>query len=115
MSTFHLDADGYFSRDGARFWPVGCNYVTASAGARFWRAWPTEEIRTDLAAMRQLGFNALRVFITWEDFEPKPGCYDPVMFQRLQQFCLWCQEFDLVVHPSIFVAWMSGAIFWPAW
>ena len=52
MSRYQLDRAGYFLRDGRRFWPVGCNYTSGSAGARFWQAWPETEIRVDLAAMQ---------------------------------------------------------------
>ncbi len=115
MTHFQLDAAGYFLRDGQHFWPVGCNYTAASAGARFWRVWPEAEIHADLAAMRQLGFNTVRFFLTWEDFEPEPGKYEPLMEQRLRKFCRWCEELDLCPHPSLFTAWMSGGIFWPSW
>src|ERR1043166_3661576 len=115
MSIFRLDSEGYFLRDGKRFWPVGCNYTSSSCGAMIWKSWPEAEIRADLAGMQRLGFNSLRFFVHWEDFEPEPGRYDPLMEKRLQQFCQWCAEFGIHAHPSLFVGWMSGGIFWPKW
>ncbi|MBI4025877.1 MAG: cellulase family glycosylhydrolase [Verrucomicrobia bacterium] len=115
MNEFQMDAQGYFLRNGQRFWPVGCNYTSASCGARIWQTWPEAEIRADLAGMKRFGFNTLRFFILWEDFEPEPGRYDPRVERRLQQFCQWCGECGICPHPSLFVGWMSGGIFWPPW
>src|ERR1043165_5559538 len=106
MSIFRLDSEGYFLRDGKRFWPVGCNYTSSSCGAMIWKSWPEAEIRADLAGMQRLGFNSLRFFVHWEDVEPEPGRYDPLMEKRLQQFCQWCAEFGIHAHPSLFVGWM---------
>lgn len=115
MKMIRLDSQGYFQRDGARFWPVGCNYGPASTGPDFWIAWPEQEIRKDLAAMARLGFNTVRFFLVWEHFEPRPGRYDQTCEKRLPRLCRLCHEHGLLPHPSLFVGWMSGGIFWPPW
>ena len=57
----------------------------------------------------------MRFFLRWQDFEPEPGVYDPLMFERLTQFLAWCGERGVYAQPSLFVGWMSGGIFWPPW
>jgi hypothetical protein len=115
LPGYSLSADGYFRRHSERFVPVGANYWPASCGVELWRAWPADEIRRDLDLLRGLGLNCLRFFLRWQDFEPEPGCYDEQSFARFDEFLGWCEERNIAAHPSLFVGWMSGGIFWPAW
>ena len=119
-----IDADGYFSRPtlteagGAadqRFIPVGVNYWPASCGVEMWKRWPEDEIQHDLDVVKSLGLNTVRFFLRWQDFEPTPGNYATGMFERLERLMAWCQERQLYTNPSLFVGWMSGGLFWPAW
>jgi hypothetical protein len=110
-----LDAHGYFTRAGKRFVPVGVNYWPASVGVEVWTRWPADEIRRDLDLLPKLGLNCLRFFLRWQDFEPEAGHYDPVMFGRFDQFLGWCGERGILAHPSLFVGFMSGAVYWPRW
>ncbi len=113
--VFALDQAGYFTRHGKRVIPVGANYWPGSCGAEMWQAWPEKEIQADLDLVVKLGLNCVRFFLRWQDFEPAPGRYDRRMFARLQQMLLWHEERQLLAHPSLFVGWMSGGIFWPVW
>lgn len=112
---YQLDNEGYFQRDGQPFFPVGVNYWPASCGVELWQAWPEEEIRHDLDVLAKLGLNTIRFFVRWQDFEPVEGKYDEKSFTRLRQMLQWCRERNLAAHPSMFVGWMSGGIFWPVW
>ena len=108
-----LDAQGYFSRDGRRVVPVGVNYWPGSCGVEMWRQWPAEEMQHDLDVIKRLGLNSIRFFLRWPDFEPELGRYDRSMFDRLAQFLSWCAQRELLIHPSLFVGFMSGGFFWP--
>ena len=110
-----IGSDGYFSLAGQRFVPVGANYWPGSCGVEQWQRWPVDEMQRDLDLVVCLGFNSVRFFLRWQDFEPQAGQYEPVMFERLTQFLTWCAERDLYAHPSLFVGWMSGGTFWPEW
>jgi len=111
-----LNADGYLmDGDGVAFIPVGANYWPGSCGVEMWQAWPEDEIVADLDLMVSLGFNTVRFFVRWPDFEPRPGEYDSVMLSRLQRLLEACVERGLHPQPSLFVGWMSGGIFWPSW
>ena len=113
--AFQLGTDGYFIRDGKRFIPVGVNYWPASAGVELWPHWPAHEIRHDLDVIRSLGLNTVRFFLRWQDFEPRPGEYDPLMLGRLRNMLEWCRNAGVVAHPSLVVGFMSGGVFWPQW
>lgn len=48
---------------------VGINYYPASASWRdFWTEFPTKTIETDLATIRALGANSIRIFLTHSEF-----------------------------------------------
>lgn len=115
MVELTLDAQGYFARAGERFVPVGVNYWPGSSGVEMWQRWPAQEMQADLDLIRSLELNCIRFFLRWQDFEPQPGQYDEVMFERLSQFLTWCQERAIYAQPSLFVGWMSGGEFWPEW
>jgi hypothetical protein len=116
MSQITLDPiSGYFQRNGERFIPVGVNYWPGSSGVEMWKRWAQLEINYDLDLMVSLGFNTVRFFVRWQDFEPEPGRYDEGMFAILVQFLLWCQAKKIYAIPSVFVGWMSGATFRPDW
>jgi hypothetical protein len=114
-STITLDANGYFVRKGRRVTPVGVNYWPASCGVEMWQDWPAAEIQHDLDVVASMGLNCVRFFLRWQDFEPEAGRYDERMFSRLRQILTWCRERALLAHPSLFVGWMSGGVFWPGW
>ena len=98
-----LDADGYYAQDGERMIPVGVNYWPASCGVEMWEDWPAEEIQHDLDVLVELGLNCIRFFLRWQDFEPQPGVYQAVMFDRLVRFLGWCADRGLYAQPSLFV------------
>lgn len=115
MNRYTLGGDGYFRKDGERFVPVGANYWPGSCGVEVWRDWPAGEIRADLDLMGRLGLNTIRFFLRWQDFEPEPGVYCETAFARLREWLGWCRERGIAAHPSLFVGFMSGGLFWPAW
>jgi hypothetical protein len=114
-SSFTLQNDGYFHRAGQRVVPIGVNYWPGSCGAAMWTMWPESEIQRDLDTVTELGLNCVRFFLRWEDFAPSAERIEAQMLQRLGQMLTWHQERGLMAHPSLFVGWMSGAIFRPKW
>jgi hypothetical protein len=110
-----IGPDGYFERGGRRCVPVGVNYWPGSCGVDLWTEWPEAEVRRDLDTVKALGLNCVRFFLRWQEFEPEAGRYDERSFTRLAQMLGWFRERDLLAQPSLFVGFMSGGTFWPAW
>lgn len=106
---------GFRDAAGNECVPTGVNYWPASCGVELWVAWPEAEIRRDLDLVRELGLNCVRFFLRWQDFEPEEGTYNERAFERLETLLEWHRERGLLAHPSLFVGWMSGGIFWPNW
>ena len=49
------------------------------------------------AAMRDWGFNCIRLGIIWDGLEPEPGVYDETYLQGIDRQIAWAKENDLVV------------------
>lgn len=49
---------------------VGCNYWASNAGCFMWKHFDEEVVRKDLAYLASYGVNCIRVFPTWDDFQP---------------------------------------------
>lgn len=114
MITLHPSGLCFLDRDRP-FLPVGVNYWPASCGVDMWARWPEAEIMADLALVKRLGMDSVRFFLRWQDFEPEEGILDQAQFARLDRLLGWFAELGLKAHPSLFVGWMSGGTFWPAW
>jgi hypothetical protein len=97
-----LGKDGYFSRAGSRFVPVGVNYWPAAAGEEMWARFPADVIQHDLDRLVSLELNAVRFFLRWSDFEPAAGEWNAGAFSRLEQMVGWCAERNLCAQPTLF-------------
>jgi hypothetical protein len=114
MITLHPSGRCFLDRDRP-FVPSGVNYWPASCGVEMWARWPEAEIKADLAQVRDLGLDTVRFFLRWQDFEIEEGRYEASAFANLDRLLGWCAELGLQAHPSLFVGFMSGGVFWPTW
>jgi endoglycosylceramidase len=48
--------------------------------------------RNDFAQMRALGFNVIRLTLSWSRLEPTPGRYDPTYLDRIAQVVSWAKQ-----------------------
>jgi len=81
----------------------------------WWRFFDPAEVSRDFARVRTAGFDSVRIFLLWEDFQPDP--------QRISRQCLRDlktvvtiaadEALDLIV--TFFTGHMSGANWIPAW
>lgn len=49
---------------------IGCNYWASNAGCFMWKRFDENVVRKDLAYLADYGVNCIRVFPTWDDFQP---------------------------------------------
>jgi len=57
----------------------------------------------------------VRVFLTWEDFQPSPEAVDREMLERLVAVADLAGELGLALIPTLFTGHMSGVNWIPAW
>jgi endoglycosylceramidase len=53
--------------------------------------------RNDLAQMRGLGFNFIRLAVNWSQLEPNPGSYNRTYVERIAQVVQWAAEQGIYV------------------
>ncbi len=80
-----------------------------------WERFDLGEIREDFARIKALGLHVVRFFITWDDFEPRPGVMDPAMLARFDALMDALANAGLHGMPTFFTGHMSGINYLPEW
>ncbi len=113
-ATFSIES-GRILCNGKPFVPVGFNYHPSAQGCQYWQQWDPAAIERDFAHMAQLGFNTVRFFLFWSDFEPAAGAYDQVTLARLRTLVKLAGQYGLACIPSLLTIWMNGQLFDLPW
>jgi endo-1,4-beta-mannosidase len=106
LTPIHLEGT-YLKNRQRRFIAMGAHWV-ASSGLHWPLEWQPDELRGDFAAMKALGFNAVRIDLFWAWFEPYPGVYNPKAFDQLDEFVRLAHEFEIYLHPCFFIGGETG-------
>lgn len=107
--------DGRFWHDGEPFAPIGFNYWPSRSGVHCWKRFDLAEWEEDFRAIRARGFNTLRMFLLWEDFQPAEDCVNERALEQLARVAQLAAQYDLWLMPTLFQGWMSGTNFDPPW
>lgn len=94
---------------------VGINYWPARTAMNWWRRFDKAEVETDFARIADAGFDSVRIFLTWEDFQPTPHDVEPICVARLLSTLETANDVGLRVMPTLFVGHMSGVNWIPSW
>jgi endo-1,4-beta-mannosidase len=81
----------------------------------WWSQFDPSEVATDFARIADCGFDSVRVFLTWEDFQPVPNHVDRTMLDRLVNVADLAGGSGLSLVPTLFTGHMSGVNWIPAW
>src|SRR5947207_13614819 len=81
----------------------------------WWSQFDRAEVAADFARIAASGLDSVRVFLTWEDFQPAPTEVDREMLDRLVGVVDLAGELGLAVIPTLFTGHMSGVNWIPAW
>jgi len=104
--------DNYFFTQGRRFLPIGAHWVPAKTGLQWPLQWDEADLEADFEKMHDLGFNTVRFDLFWAWFEPRPGDYNPEAFRQLDVFVRLAHQFDIYLHPALFIGGEVGEAFW---
>ena len=94
---------------------LGVNYWPARTAMGWWSDFDNAEVDTDFARIAAAGFDSVRVFLTWEDFQPAPERINARMLDRLVTVADLARRAGLVVMPTLFTGHMSGVNWIPSW
>jgi len=118
---------------------IGANYWSRNHGPAMWRDWHPDEIEQELNEIHNLGMNVIRIFLTWNDFQPikeyyasnrsevplhvclrhdesqtvknNPHLMDFTMVDRFDQFLTMAEKYRFKVIPALLVGFMGGITF----
>lgn len=105
--------DRFLDGDGHQVILHGLNLVDKSADWTDY-AWVGEQ---DYAAMRDWGFNCIRLGFTWASIEPQPGQYSEKAIVELRKRVVWAKKYGLHVvldmHQDLYsMKYSDGAPEW---
>jgi endo-1,4-beta-mannosidase len=81
----------------------------------WWSRFDRGEVAADFERIAASGLDSVRVFLTWEDFQPSPETVDREMLGRLVAVADLAAELGLALIPTLFTGHMSGVNWIPAW
>lgn len=81
----------------------------------WWSQFDQAEVAADFARIAAAGLDSVRVFLTWEDFQPALSKVDSEMLQRLVVVADLADALGLALVPTLFTGHMSGVNWIPAW
>ena len=94
---------------------LGVNYWPARTAMGWWSNFDPAEVAADFARIAACGLDSVRVFLTWEDFQPAPDRVDREMLDRLVAVADLAGGLGLALIPTLFTGHMSGVNWIPAW
>jgi endo-1,4-beta-mannosidase len=81
----------------------------------WWAAFEPAEVAEDFGRIAGRGFDSVRIFLTWEDFQPTSTRVDSAMVDRLVSTLDAAGTAGLSVMPTLFTGHMSGVNWIPSW
>jgi endo-1,4-beta-mannosidase len=81
----------------------------------WWTDFDRSEVATDFARIAAAGLDSVRLFLTWEDFQPTPRQVDREMLDRLVTVADLAGQAGLAIVPTLFTGHMSGVNWVPGW
>lgn len=94
---------------------LGVNYWPASSAMYWWRRFDAAEVASDFARIRAAGFDSVRVFLLWEDFQPAPGQPSDEALRKLVTVADLALRNELSLMPTLFTGHMGGVNWIPHW
>ena len=81
----------------------------------WWSKFDLAEVEADFGRIAACGLDSVRMFLTWEDFQPAPDRVDRWMLERLVEVAHLAGGLGLALIPTLFTGHMSGVNWIPTW
>ena len=94
---------------------LGVNYWPRAKAMGWWADFDAGEVREELAMIRDLGIDVVRVFLLWESFQPHPDVVDAGAVRDLTTVADLALGAGLTLEPTFFTGHMSGPNWAPDW
>ena len=93
----------------------GVNYVPSKGWFYSWVESDVSTTREDFAAIKNIGFDHIRIHLRWDLFQPNPAYYPACHYKKLEKMLSIAEDVGLDVYISVFTGWMSGYWFIPSY
>jgi hypothetical protein len=80
---------------------------------RWWRRFDAQK-PSDFALLRATGFDSVRIFLLWEDFQPTPDTVSSNAISNFVRVADIARQNELQIMPTLFTGHMSGLTGSPA-
>lgn len=81
----------------------------------WWKRFDASEVSQDFAAIRSVGFECVRIFLLWEDFQPDAEVISKDAIDQLVTVAQIAADESLDLIPTLFTGHMSGVNWIPQW
>ena len=94
---------------------LGVNYWPRRKAMYWWSDFDAGEVREEFALIREIGLEVVRLFLTWEDWQPVPDVVDPGALNHFEEVCEIASGLGLRLNVTFFTGHMSGPSWTPSW
>lgn len=94
---------------------LGINYWPSNTAMRWWQRFDEKVVEQDFARIRGAGFDSVRIFLLWEDFQPAPDRISEQALTHLVRVADAAHASSLSLLPTLFTGHMSGVNWFPRW
>ncbi|NMA62771.1 MAG: hypothetical protein GX964_01950 [Syntrophomonadaceae bacterium] len=97
------------------FFSLGVNYWPRSRAMYWWKDYDGEEVREDFIRLAEYECRIVRIFLQWEDFQPRPDWIAAVALNHLVDAADAAVGAGVKLMPTLFCGHMSGVNWFPGW
>jgi endo-1,4-beta-mannosidase len=94
---------------------LGANYWPRQKAMYWWKRFDAGEVREEFALAKEIGLDVIRIFLLWEDFQPRPDEVSEARLRDLVTVADIAVEHGLGLDVTFFTGHMSGPNWAPAW
>lgn len=94
---------------------LGVNYWPRKKAMYWWSNFHEDEVKEEFEIIRSIGLNQVRIFLLWEDWQPKPDQVSSNCLNNFEKVCNIAAENELNLNVTFFTGHMSGPNWVPAW
>ena len=103
------------SEDGVLDFVIGVNYWPRKKAMYWWKDFDEKEVQEEFGEIEQLSLSVVRIFLDWEEFQPKPTEISSNALKRLHKVLNVAEKHNIKVIVTFFCGYMSGISILPQW
>lgn len=98
-----------------KYFLTGVNYWPREKAMYWWKNFDPKEVNHQFAEIESLSLKLVRIFLLWEDFQPKPKEISQVSLKNLENVLDIASKHDLKLLITFFTGHISGINWIPEW